>query len=498
MSSPTLALFIAFEDDWYVSNGDATWTDIASYLDTSAEISIRRGRNHERSEIEAGTMTFRLRNRDRRFDPNNTSGPYFPDVVPMRKIRLQATWDSVDYWMYSGFVESWKPQYEGGTIAYVDVACVDAFKLFLMYEVSSDSAPQMDSGARIEALLDVEPWPPDTDLLWPAGDRAVAVGDVDIQEQTNLVTTVLGHMQAVARTEGGTLFMSKAGNVTFEDQSYRSGLSSVATFSDDAAGGDLPYAGLEVSNDDSDIWNYVSVTRDGGLTQHAADEDSQRRYGWRRLVLSNLLFVDDTAAAEHAELMLARYKDARTRPERFTIDPGVREVWAEVLDLEISDVVTIERETLLGGSVFSIDAHIEAIEWRIQKEKWLTSWELSPVLAVTPGTPTLRTGTRWSALDYETTWGDSGGGEAVGGYWKDSNGWVYLRGMVDGDSLGSTIAILPVGYRPPYNTRATIAADGGLGAVRVEPDGDIVLLEVPSGWASPDWIDLAGVTFRVD
>jgi hypothetical protein len=68
-------------------------------------------------------------------------------------------------------------------------------------------------------------------------------------------------------------------------------------------------------------------------------------------------------------------------------------------------------------------------------------------------------GTDWaSAVPIDTVtapslvndWTDTGGGNAVAGYWKDALGIVHIQGMITGGST-STAFTLPSGYRPPAN-----------------------------------------------
>lgn len=63
-----------------------TWVDISEYV-TAA--STQRGRQFELDQIQAGTAAITLDNSDRRFDPNHATGPYYGQLVPLRRIRLR-------------------------------------------------------------------------------------------------------------------------------------------------------------------------------------------------------------------------------------------------------------------------------------------------------------------------------------------------------------------------------------------------------------------------
>lgn len=111
-----------------------TWVDITKWV-TQGRIS--RGRAHELSRFDAGTMALAVDNRDGRFSPFNTGSPYSPNVTPFRPIRARATYDGVTYDLYRGFIEAWQPKWSDATNSDMSVRCVDATKLLNMKKVSS-------------------------------------------------------------------------------------------------------------------------------------------------------------------------------------------------------------------------------------------------------------------------------------------------------------------------------------------------------------------------
>jgi hypothetical protein len=92
------------------------------------------------------------------------------------------------------------------------------------------------------------------------------------------------------------------------------------------------------------------------------------------------------------------------------------------------------------------------------------------------------------------SWVNFAGGFDVAAYWRDSSGVVHLEGLIaaGATALGTTLFVLPAGYRPPLrNVNATIS-NGVLARVDVLPDGSVV---TDSG-VSAAWLSLAGITFR--
>jgi len=135
------------------------WTDITIYC---RSISIRRGRDHELSQSQAGECTIRLTNTDRRFDPLYTSGAYYPNVIPMRQIRITATHNAVTYPLFYGYVEDWSQTWPGRPISAVgDAECVlhavDGFKLLSLYQLRNTYSAEVLADEPVAYWQLVEP-----------------------------------------------------------------------------------------------------------------------------------------------------------------------------------------------------------------------------------------------------------------------------------------------------------------------------------------------------
>ena len=86
MAYPTPIIEIAFDDGPYVVS--PTWTDVTTYV---RGFETSRGVPDDWTLQADGSATVTLSNRDRRFDPFNTSGPYYGKLLPRRQIRIRAT-----------------------------------------------------------------------------------------------------------------------------------------------------------------------------------------------------------------------------------------------------------------------------------------------------------------------------------------------------------------------------------------------------------------------
>jgi hypothetical protein len=141
-----------------------------------------------------------------------------------------------------------------------------------------------------------------------------------------------------------------------------------------------------------------------------------------------------------------------------------------------------------GGFVFK--EHMEFIYTRLGAT---TKWE--PVFSLRneafnevgqPGAPPFGAG--WAAY---------GGGNASPAFYKDKEGRVHLRGLLNSGPAGSIIFNLPSGYRPSTSGQLMFTVNNGNSFARIDiwTNGDVVfpILPVPGTWVSLD-----GISFRSD
>ena len=192
------------------------------------EISTSRGTQRELQRIGAGTADIVLDNRDNRFTPLVTTSPYFPNIKPMRRIRIRATWESVLFPVFMGFVESWPIEFPEDVDQVTRVRLVDGFTVLARQQVSGDF-PQQTSGARVGAILDA--------AGWLTADRDIDFGVVTVPAITLENVSPLEHIQQIEYAEGGRFFMGRDGRATFRDRSSEANVDlSTRTWADDGTG----------------------------------------------------------------------------------------------------------------------------------------------------------------------------------------------------------------------------------------------------------------------
>lgn len=399
MNLPTLRTEVAFTTD-----PDAT-LPVYDDISPTRALHVRRGRLRELDIVQASTGESPVNNDDRRFDPTYTHSPYYPNVVPMRRLRHSAVWNAVTYYLLTGFVERWTISWEAPERGSVDITAVDGLAALAQATISGDF-PEELSGARIARVLTAAHWPestPQTGGYWALGTSALGVDDVlsygipetVIDAGRSLVQAVtfeegsgqsaLAHIQEVAAAERGLFFIDAQGRAVFQDRFARYGAVSAVTFTDNLislSSTRLQYRDLLPEFDVEQLANEVIVTRTGGTPQTARDTASIARYGRRTLTLS-LPLTTDEEALDRAAFELTLRKEPRLEFTRLTVKPQAQPAaWPFALGLELGDRVTIERTPDSVASIvpetINREGFVEAIQHDLTPNEWITSFQLSP------------------------------------------------------------------------------------------------------------------------
>jgi hypothetical protein len=302
-------------------------TDITQYVRGG---STNRGAQRELERIEAGTASLVLDNRDGRFTPFYAAGAYYPNILPMRQIRILATWSSTDYPVFQGFVESWPVVFPGEMDTEVTVSLVDGFTMLARAFVSGGFIEQ-SSGARIEAILDA--------VAWPEAERDIDVGIQTVPALTLENVSALEHLQQIAHAEGGRLFMGRDGKVVFREDIEVNPDLSTRRWADDGSG--MSYRDIVIVCNDDLILNDVHMTRTGGTEQVAVDLDSQAEFGIRSSAETDIQLASDGAVLTRAELQITRYANPILRLESLVDNAMAHDFWDRVLIRDLTDIVLV-------------------------------------------------------------------------------------------------------------------------------------------------------------
>ena len=139
MAYPVAKVYIAFDDGPYVLS--PTWTEVTSSV---RSMSIDRGRSDDWGTFN-GSATVVLNNRSRTYDPFCTTSPYWNSttnqtkLVPRRQIKIEATYNSVLYSVFRGFIDGWPPSWtDAGGDSTVTLSCYDAMALLAQVQLPAD------------------------------------------------------------------------------------------------------------------------------------------------------------------------------------------------------------------------------------------------------------------------------------------------------------------------------------------------------------------------
>ncbi|MGH2374563.1 MAG: hypothetical protein ACRDIC_14000, partial [bacterium] len=339
--------------------------NVVSYL---RAWNFSRGTQRELQRVEAGTGSITFDNLSGRFTPSNTMSPYYPNLLPLRRIRMQANWNAATYPIFVGFAEGWPASFpEIGSDQIVTVPLVDGFKVLALAQISGSFSQQL-SGARVGAILDA--------ISWPAADRNIDAGLTTVPAVTLTNSPALEHLQAVEHVEGGRLFMSRDGKVTFKQRGFVPTPDfNGRTWTD--AGGAMSYRDIVLNFTDELIINDAHLTRTGGIEQTATSSTSQTKYGRRSFSESGLPMVNDNDVADFAAELVQIYDEPALRIESLADNAMKHQRWDFLLPRELRDRV-LAQKTPVGSSLISQDSFFAGVQHSWVPDEWRTTILLTP------------------------------------------------------------------------------------------------------------------------
>jgi hypothetical protein len=397
MAEPTLTVRIAFANN--PADTAFTWVDVSSYV---REFQTNRGRDDETRSFDTGAASIVLDNRDRRFDPSNTASPYYPNVLPMKRINIRATWGGVTYDLFTGFIEDFPLPSSDPFDLTCQLSANDVFEVLNSTTVSGEARAIEASDVRAARLLALAGLPSAAYSL-SAGKTDVAAEVGETQSFTDAAGNtvefvsfgnwgVLDKLREVETAERGQLFVDGAGVVVLRDRHYRlvNQATNQATFGDL---GELPFLEVERKTGVDLIFNEARTQRAGtGATVFAIeDTGSQAQYLTRSWPSGGS--VEQTTAASDAEVealaqfIVDRYKQPISRVSGLTVTgEGNPLVWPQALARDVGDKLTVNVRYRGTGSLFSQVSRIERVQHTYTRgERWRTTWALSPTSAYESG-----------------------------------------------------------------------------------------------------------------
>lgn len=339
MPVPTITVYIA----WGALPSDgapSVWYDMTSY---TMSVSTRVGRQDLLDRMEAGTATIVLNNATGYFTPLNTQSIYYPGVRPLAQVKILADAEP----LYYGLIERITPEWYVGGGGIVTLECTDVFRYLSFAEITNQPF-----------TLDLITFGVEYHILYAAGAAFVeqSVGarvaavltsigcpfttDVDTTGATVAATTPSGsaleYLRELVATEQGLFWQDLNGTITYDSLDTIRALSTFRTAQADIGDGvgQIPYTAVEMSMDESLIYNEIKgKISDGTSISAQSDTDSQALYLRRTQDLGTTELTTRSQLETRALLMLIERKTAQLR--------------ASSIAFAISDS-SVDAATLLG------------------------------------------------------------------------------------------------------------------------------------------------------
>ena len=310
------------------------------------------------------------------------------------------------YHLHTGYVERWPLTWETPMWGTVQPTSVDALAVLAQATISG-TFPQETTGARVNRVLTAANWPthaqPGTSP-WVLGTSALGTTTelgttspnsiVDTGQQAVQAVTIpadqpvaaLEHIQTMADAEAGVFFVDGAGYAVFHDRTRRYLAESSVTFSDIDGDGDVFYEDLSPEFDVANVVNDVTVTTtldDVAVAAEATDDASRERY-FRRAATLTLPLTSTGALEDRAAYEVRLKAQPRLRISRIVVRPESQPAaWPLLLNLEISDRVTVRRTPPGGAETIEQDCFVELVQHEIRPNDWTMTFQLSPADAWT-------------------------------------------------------------------------------------------------------------------
>lgn len=223
------------------------------------------------------------------------------------------------------------------------------------------------SAARVSRLL--------ANTSFSALMQSATASPVASVTESNNGQQLLNELNVVQDSEGGELYVSSQGILTFVNRDYlassRSATSNV-TFTDTGTGVFYDHASLRMAYDADLVRNEFNISYSGSGQVVSSDATSISSFGSSGESLST--YIDSSTNAKTlADRSITIYKNPKLRIEPFLVK-GQRNPtydWPRLLSLELLDRFTFVR-TPSTGSAISQDMLLQSIEHRITPGSWET------------------------------------------------------------------------------------------------------------------------------
>ena len=351
--------------------------DVSDVID---KISFTRGRNITADQFQTGQLSLRILDTLGNFNPQNILGPYYSLLSPMRKLTITATYSSITYDLFAGYITGYQtttPTNAADNLTYTTITAVDAFRLFNLATVTNIAGAAANdlSGTRINQILDA--------ISWPSSMRDIDAGLTTLQMDPNTSRSALSAMATVESTEYGALYTGANGSIVFQDRQVTStSVNNPATvFASDGSG--ITYQDVKFNLSDILVYNQANVTATGLALQTALNQDSIDLYFLHTYTATGLLMQDTATALNYAQSYVASRAATSIRVDQLTLNLYTENYNTGIiaaLDLDFFDPVTIQADQP-GNTSITKTVQIFGVSMDITVNSWIVNFvTMEPVI----------------------------------------------------------------------------------------------------------------------
>ncbi|CAB4173702.1 hypothetical protein UFOVP1255_10 [uncultured Caudovirales phage] len=292
-------------------------SDVVDISDQVTKVSTRGAYNLIQDQFVSNTCSVTVIDPNGDWNPQNTASPYYGKLVPLRKLRISATYLGQSYFIFSGYTDSYNYTYpKDQEYGYVQINCSDAFRLFNLANISTvaSATAGQDTGTRIGKILD--------QIQWPSSMRSITTGGSETTCQADPGTnrTALQALKMVEYTEQGAFYIGSTGNAVFKSRAQINSYSGQNPTVFSNGGTDIPYNNIVFAFDDKLIINQTNAQNIGGTMQSASNATSISTYFPHSFTQQNLLAQTNADALNIALLYTATRAFTTLRIDAMTLD----------------------------------------------------------------------------------------------------------------------------------------------------------------------------------
>jgi hypothetical protein len=342
--------------------GGLAYADLTSLV---LSVNIKRGRNRQLDQFNAGTAQVVFNNNSRILDPLNTASIYYPFVLPRSPIIIYANGTPI----YTGFVEDWDLDYQNANQGRMFARCVDTFGTLANQQLNAFTPSAQTSGLRVDAVLD-------RPEIAYQGARSIGTGTSTLGAYAvSQDTNVLNYLQQVNTSEQGYLYTSADGTLTFKGRSSVLNPVSGASFTTNGTG--IPYMSLVNQYGSELLYNYIVTQSPAGAAQTNSDSTSISLYQAQNYNLLNLLNSTTSEVNGLGAYLLGKYRNPVVRFTGVSCELAALTAaqWATIFAIDLTSIVTVQKDYNTGTPLTESQTLITSgIEHRIVPGSHIVSY----------------------------------------------------------------------------------------------------------------------------